>query len=159
MRGIEPHCHRTKMYEDYYLNQSGQGLPAFAGTRYQRGHGLGNMLRTLARVAVPLLKKGVKTVGKQAWRTGMALAGDLMQGQNVKKAAKRRMSQGLTQLVTQRGRGRKRKHPPPPPPGERVTKRRKHHMTNRPQQYKRKAISEGKCGSAKRQRTAKDTLS
>ena len=157
MRGIEPRCQRLKMYEEYYLNQGGRGLPAFAGARYQRGHGLGNMLRTLTKVALPFLKKGVTKVGKQALRTSMAIAGDLMQGQNVKKAAKRRLSQGLTELVTQQGKGRKRFRGSPP--GERVTKM-KSIMKKKPQ-YKRKVQLEKRVisRSAKRRRTSKDALS
>ena len=159
MRGIEPRCDRTKIYEEYYLNQGGRGLPAFAGARYQRGHGLGNVLRTLAKVAVPLFKKGVNKVGKQALRTGMAIAGDLMQGQNVKKAAKRRLSQGLTELVTQHGRGQKHKRIRLTPPGERVKKMT--HIMKKAPQYKRKVHTGNQVisHSAKRRRTSKDALS
>ncbi len=32
------------MYEDYYLRQSGDGLPVFHGSRGQRGHGIGSVL-------------------------------------------------------------------------------------------------------------------
>ena len=106
-----------KVYEDYYLSQIGRGMPVFRGVRYQRGHGLGNVLRNLTKFALPFLKKGLKAVGKQAVRTGMNIAQEAMQGQNIKAATKRHLSQGLTDLVTQRGRGRSRKRGPP---GERI---------------------------------------
>lgn len=143
MRAIEPRRSRAesmKMFEEQYLKQTGSGLPAFTGVQYQRGHGLGNMLRSLTRLAVPLLKKGAKLVGKQALRTGIDIARDAAEGQNVKRAAKRRMSQGLKELVMQRGSGFG-------PPGQRVKRRRsqsvskkkKTKTTKSQKVYKRKA--------------------
>ena len=88
MRGLEPHhmdC--KKLYEEYYLNQTGRGMAAFTGARYQRGHGLGNILRSFTKFALPFLKKGAKAVGKQAMKTGMNIAQEAMLGHNVKKAA------------------------------------------------------------------------
>ena len=106
MIGLQPHhMDRKKLYEEYYLNQTGRGMAAFTGARYQRGHGLGNILCSLTKFAVPFLKKGAKAVGKQAMKMGMNIAQEAMQGQNIKKAAKRHLSQGLTELVTQQGRG------------------------------------------------------
>ena len=109
MRAIEPRYSRSehmKMFEDMYLKQIGHGMPTFAGTQYQRGHGLGNILRSLTRFALPILKKGARSFGKQALRTGMNIAQDAMQGRNIKSAAKKHLSQGMTDLITQRGRGK-----------------------------------------------------
>lgn len=155
MKGLEPRCHRAKLYEDYYLNQHGNGLAAFAGSRYQRGHGLGNMLRSLTKLAMPLLKKGVKQMGKQAMKTSMALAGDVVSGENMKKAAKRRLSQGLSALVTQQGRGKRQRRSGPP--GERVKSMKKimKHGHKRKVSKSKRIISH----SAKQQRTSKDALS
>ena len=34
-------CDATRhMYEQYYADQSGSGIPVFVGQRHQRGHGL-----------------------------------------------------------------------------------------------------------------------
>ena len=52
-----------KLYEEYYLHQTGRGMAAFTGAWYQRGHGLGNMLRSLTKFAMPFLKKGSKGSG------------------------------------------------------------------------------------------------
>ena len=149
-----------KLYEEYYLNQTGRGMAAFTGARYQRGHGLGNMLRSLTKFALPFLKKGAKAVGKQAMKKGMNIAQEVMLGQNIKKAAKRHLSQGLTELVTQRGRGRPRRRRGPP--GERV-KRRKIVLSSRKKPkrgYKRKATSNPRVisHSAKRRRTSKKDI-
>ena len=161
MRALELHpmdC--KKLYEEYYLNQTGRGMAAFTGARYQRGHGLGNMLRSLTKFALPFLKKGAKAVGKQAMRTGMNIAQEVMLGQNIKKAAKRHLSQGLTELVTQQGRGQPRRRRGPP--GQRV-KRRKLAISSRKKPkrgYKRKATSNIRVisHSAKRRRTSKKDI-
>ena len=45
------------LYDNYYLGQVGSGGAAFAGARYQRGHGLGGIFRGLFRAATPMLKR------------------------------------------------------------------------------------------------------
>ena len=71
-----------KPYEDYYLQQAGNGLPAFAGSSFQKGHGVGNLLKGLWRYATPLLKKA----GKQALKTGISVvASGIMNPSSVKK--------------------------------------------------------------------------
>lgn len=72
-------------------------FPYYAGAKTQRGHGLGSLLGGLMRVAMPLVKSGAKTLGKQALKTGMrsvkSLVRDVAQGQNVKVAAKSALKQ------------------------------------------------------------------
>ena len=83
-------------YIDYYLNQQGRGdMTVFRGAPWQIGHGqmgygLGALFRSLAKVATPIIKRGAKTVGEIAMTTGKDLLGDLMEGKNVKEAAKAR---------------------------------------------------------------------
>jgi len=79
------------MYEDYYMQQSGTGLPVFQGSRGQRGHGLGSMLSGLFRSAVPMLKRGLATFGKHALKTGLEIAGDVAEGKSFKDSAKERI--------------------------------------------------------------------
>jgi hypothetical protein len=57
-------------------------LPSTAGRRYQRGHGLGNIFGGLFKAAMPLLKKGAKTLEREALKTGLNIAGDVVQGQS-----------------------------------------------------------------------------
>ncbi len=111
------------LYETYYLNQSGSGLPIFVGYSGQRGHGLGSMLGGLVRKAMPLLQRGLKSFGKQALKTGMEIVSDVVDGQSPKMAARRRIGQGIKRGVKrgikhiareanirpQIGRGRRRK--------------------------------------------------
>ena len=56
-------------FKNHYLSQIGNGIPVYAGGTMQRGHGVGNILRGLFKVAVPL----VKSVGKSALRRGVPI--------------------------------------------------------------------------------------
>ena len=52
-----------RMYEDYYTGQVGGNIPVFRGARYQRGHGLGNVIGGLfGRVVLPFLQRSTKDV-------------------------------------------------------------------------------------------------
>ena len=52
-----------QMYEDYYTGQVGGNMPVFPGARYQRGHGLGNVIGGLfRRVVLPFLRTSAKNV-------------------------------------------------------------------------------------------------
>ncbi len=98
---MQPHHGDQRLYDDYYSSQQmGHGLPVFVGSRMQRGYGLGNLFSGLARAAFPLVKSGVKAIGKQGFKTGMQILGDVMSGQKPKQAAKRRAKQAGTQLVS-----------------------------------------------------------
>lgn len=89
-------CDASRLaYENYYMNQVGSGMPIYVGSQGQRGHGLGNVLGGLFRSAAPILKRGLKT----AARSGLALVGDVLEGKNLKEAAKARAAQSIKQLV------------------------------------------------------------
>ena len=68
------HRYDTKAYHDYYIHQAGQGYPVFAGRRYQRGHGLGSVFGGLFKAAMPLLKKGTKTLEREALKINIKQA-------------------------------------------------------------------------------------
>ena len=88
--------------EDYYGEQVGTGsLPVFQGAKVQRGHGLGNMLGSLMRTAMPLIKKGSKALGKQVLSTGINIANDLLQGENVKQSLKTRFREAGQNMMSQ----------------------------------------------------------
>jgi hypothetical protein len=70
----QKHNPDARAYHEYYLNQAGRGYPVYVGTRYQRGHGLGSIFGSLFKSAVPLLKRGAKTLGREALKTGLNLA-------------------------------------------------------------------------------------
>ena len=121
-----------KLYEEYYLNQAkqkGGNLPAFHGARFQRGYGLGSIFKGLFRWAMPHLQQGAKALGKKALQTGVQVAQDVLAGENVNTATKKRAKQALglpSQNSSQSGGGRraiKRKAEPrknSSPPGKRA---------------------------------------
>jgi hypothetical protein len=53
----------------------------------QRGHGLGSIFGGLFKAAMPLLKKGAETLEREALKTGLNIAGDVIQGRNIKQTA------------------------------------------------------------------------
>ncbi len=98
-RGRAPYHGEQRSYENYYGSQVGRGMPVFVGAPVQRGHGLGNLFSGLVRVAMPLVKSGVKALAKQGMKTGMQIAGDVLGGQKPRKAAKRRAKQAGMHLI------------------------------------------------------------
>jgi hypothetical protein len=62
---------------------SRKGYPVFAERRYQRGHGLGSIFGGLFKAAMSLLKKGTKTLEREALKMRLNIAGDVVQGINV----------------------------------------------------------------------------
>ena len=78
----------TQRYTEHH--QTGSGLPHYRGQLYQKGYGLGGFFRNLFHSAIPLFTKGLKTVGKEAFRTGTLIASDVLSGEKFKSAAKQR---------------------------------------------------------------------
>src|SRR5271163_1361413 len=92
-------CNASKaMYMDYYVNQSGSGMPVFAGGWGQRGHGLGSILSGFFRSAMPFLRRGLAVFGKQALRTGAQIANDVADGESFGNSAKRRVVEGIKSI-------------------------------------------------------------
>ena len=98
-----PYQSSPKLYEDYYVNQVGHGLPVFVGGggRRYRGHGFGSLLAGIGRAVVPLLKKGGKALLKEGARTGLRVAQDVMSGQRLGSALKQRAGQSGKRLLKQ----------------------------------------------------------
>ena len=121
-----------ELYEDYYLNQSGSGLPVFVGSRGQRGHGLGSMLSGLFRSAMPLIKRGLASFGRHALKTGLEIANDVVDGNSFGSSVKTRVPVGIkrfasqSNLTNQSGSGRKRRRQVSKKKKKKVTKHRKH---------------------------------
>jgi len=105
------------MYEDYYSRQAGGEIPVFAGSRYQRGHGLGSVLGGIfRRFVVPLFTTHGKTLALDALKTGMDVAEDVLGGKHdFKESVKKRVPEGIKRtaqnLIRQSGSGvSKRRH-------------------------------------------------
>jgi hypothetical protein len=80
--------HHTKAYHDYY--KPGKDIRCLRREDI-RGHVLGSIFGGLFKAAMPLLKKGAKTLGREALKTGLNIAGDVVQGRNIKQAAEARL--------------------------------------------------------------------
>ena len=52
--------------EAYLACMQGGGMPVYAGAPYQRGHGIGGIFKSVAKMALPLLKKGMPFLKKTA---------------------------------------------------------------------------------------------
>lgn len=107
--------HSCNAFKDYYLKQAGCGLPVYAGSRHQKGHGI---FSNLFRFAVPLLKKAGIGLAKHLLNTGSNILGDVSAGEPIKQAAKKRFietgknvlsSIGFKQSGSGKRRGKKRK--------------------------------------------------
>ena len=103
---------------DYFLrHQRGGNIVGFHGASMQRGYGIGGIFKSLARFAIPLLKKSAATVGKRAIKAATDIGKDVLGGKTFKESTKSRgrevvkdlAEQGAKTLLRQAGRGKKRK--------------------------------------------------
>lgn len=78
-------------------------MTVYVGARYQRGHGLGSIFRTIARIAMPVLrrtgKSALKAMGREVARSGSNFVSDVIGGVPIKEAAKSRSQQGLKNVL------------------------------------------------------------
>lgn len=102
------------LYEEYYSQQNGGEIPVFAGSRFQRGHGLGSILGGFfRRLVLPFFKNNGKQMLTNAVKTGLEVADDVLEGQSLKASAKKRVPAGIKRTVQnlnwQSGSGAKRR--------------------------------------------------
>lgn len=86
-------------YDEYFGAQTGGARTGYGGISQvyigspnQRGHGIGSFLGGLFRRIIPLLKHGARAVGKEALRSGVSMASDIMDsGMHPREAFKTRL--------------------------------------------------------------------
>ena len=120
-------------YNEYYARQAGGALSYFAGAQYQRGHGLGSLFGGLLRSTMPLIKRGAVALGKEALKIGVRIADDVMSGQSIKRATKRRVAdagRNLMRVLAPGVRPRKRIKHAPAKNGVTLAKRRRKRQTS-----------------------------
>ena len=88
------------MYHDYYRRQAlhrggGLDIPYFAGARYQRGHGIGSIFKSIFSGLKSIFPRVLRTVGKHALKTGANIATDMIEFRRFQDAAKEHGMQGL----------------------------------------------------------------
>ena len=133
-------------YDDYYTRQIGGALPYFTGARVQRGHGFGSLISGLLRSVAPLIKRGALALGKRALTTGAQIAGDVVSGQNIKKATKRRATVAGRALMSSL-------LATPPPLGKRIKR------TAPPTKRIKRTAARRRTSPTKRQRQRPDVFS
>lgn len=130
-----PHDQQVRTYVEHYQRGSGI-LPAFEGSMYQDGNGLGDILKSVVRLVLPIVTSGASTFVKntahglsEGKSLGDAATNSL--GETAKKVVKKTVKR-----VVQKGKGRggkckmpnrvyKRKRQRPQKSKKRYTKRRK----------------------------------
>jgi hypothetical protein len=88
-----------RAFENYYCCQSGDGMPVFAGARYQRGHGIGSLFSGLFRSIMPLIKKAAPIIGRKALEAGANIIGDVGSGRSFKDSAKQHASNAFSESI------------------------------------------------------------
>ncbi|GBM67577.1 hypothetical protein AVEN_73706-1 [Araneus ventricosus] len=91
-------CCKTKSQE-HYTNHKGSGIPYYEGVSFQKGYGLGGIFRRFFRAARPFLVKGGKALGKEALVTGTNVVNDVVSGEDIKTATKRRSKEAGKNLA------------------------------------------------------------
>jgi len=82
------------LYEEYYARQNGEEISAFAGSRFQGGHGLGSILGGFfRRLVLQFFKTNAEGMLANAVKTGLEVADDVL-GQSFKASAKKRVPAG-----------------------------------------------------------------
>ncbi|KAK3929825.1 PURA Adenylosuccinate synthetase, chloroplastic [Frankliniella fusca] len=111
---------------EFYLHQAGGGQ-YYAGSSYQKGHGIGSWLGGLFRTVLPLLKSGATAVGREAARAGAHVLADVASGDTFADSAKRHTGEAVQNLKRKaasamNGSGRPIKRPKPAPKRHTVAK-------------------------------------
>ncbi|GFX97562.1 uncharacterized protein F54H12.2 [Trichonephila clavipes] len=87
---LVPYTCCLKQYENFFIDQAGNGLSYYQSQSFQKGYGIGGWFKRLFRSALPFLSRGAKSVGKEVLRTGAQIANDLLEGRNLQESAKER---------------------------------------------------------------------
>jgi hypothetical protein len=132
-------------YEDYYLNQAGNGLAGFEGDRYQKGSGFFSSIWKF-------LAPGAKLLGRKFLGHAADLGSDMLKGEDFKELAKKRLKLAgkdvLNEAVeraksfAQKGNGRRRKR--------RTKRSKKKSKTKRKTSSKKKKTTKSKKRSVKK---------
>ena len=97
LNSIEYYNKPDNAWKDYYYAQAfpeesslqrGGNVPFYRGPVLQRGYGLGSIFKSVARSVMPSLKE----IGKSALTTGLEVLQDVAKGENIKSAAKKRLT-------------------------------------------------------------------
>lgn len=71
----------------------------YHGVPTQRGAGLGSLLGSIGRIIAPTLKSAGKSILHEGLRTGTNILSDVLSGQNVKTATKKRVKKASNRIL------------------------------------------------------------
>ena len=94
------YCCNSASYEKHCLDQVSHGQ-YFSGAAFQRGYGLENIFPSLGKPIQLLVQFAAKAIGKQALKSVVAFASNVLAGKNVKQAAFQRTKQAGSTLLRQ----------------------------------------------------------
>src|SRR5277367_1574773 len=83
-----------------------RGHPYIPPPSGQEGHGLGSILSSIARTAIPFLKPIARSIGRTVLDKGCEVGRDVIEGQNLKSSFKQRV---FGQDPPQEGSGRRKR--------------------------------------------------
>ena len=90
---------------EYYTNQP--NYPVFHAMKFQRGYGLGGVLKKLFKWIVPIFKERalplLKSVGDSVIKGTANIAKDALKGRNVRQSANERFEETLKELSDKAG--------------------------------------------------------
>ena len=75
-------------YRDHFDQRGYRNIPIYTGGKHQIGYGIGAIFGNLLKSSLPILKQGLKSVGRTALKTGLNIAQDALQGKDIKAAIK-----------------------------------------------------------------------
>ena len=94
----KPYCCDASqhLYEQYYKRQQkgGGGFPVYVGRVSQRGHGIGDIFKSIWQYLFP----AIKTIAPHAMRAGANFVEDVSGGTNWKDSAKKHGSSVISQI-------------------------------------------------------------
>lgn len=89
-----------EVYKSSSRYQKGYGLLGVSQNNYARhGEGIGSMLSNLWRMAFPMIKTGAQKLGTAALDVATNVASDVIQGKDIKEAAKEHLKTKGSQLL------------------------------------------------------------
>ena len=89
----------VKQLQQHYLRQRGGNLPGFQGTRLQRGYGIGSIFKSIARYAIPIVKRAAQAIGRRTLRGAADVAQDVASGKGVRQSFRNRGDEVIKDLT------------------------------------------------------------
>ena len=90
--------------------QSGKGIVGYRGsTRYQRGSGIGTVLRSIFRMAKPIGTRVLKNLANEGAEAAALIGSDFAEGEDLRSSAKKRTMNAARNLVRKAVKSRRKR--------------------------------------------------